>query len=211
LQRPTLVIGTKSWSSWSLRPWLALRVAGIEVDEVVIPLRRDGTSEAVRARSPTAKVPVLEIAGVRIAESLAILEYAAELAPSLWPAERLARAQARSIAAEMHAGFAALRQHCPMDVNQRLPQPELPAPVDADIRRIRALWAECRERHGSAGPFLFGTFTAADAMYAPVVTRFVTYDLPRDPTAAAYIDTVMTMPEMRRWGVEAAAEEPLPR
>lgn len=211
MAQPVLVIGTKSWSSWSLRPWLALRVAGIAVEEVVVALRRDGTAEEVRRRSPSAKVPMLVVEGLRIVESLAICEYAAELAPDLWPADPLARALARSVAAEMHSGFAALRQHCPMDVNQRLARPAIPATVAADLDRLQAIWRDCRDRYGAGGPFLFGRFSIADAMYAPVVTRLVTYDLPRDSVAEAYCATIMAMPEMRRWCEEAAREEPLPR
>ena len=211
MAKPLLIIGTKSWSSWSLRPWLAIREAAFEVEERVIPLRRDGTTDAIHCHSPSGKVPVLVVDGVPVVESLAICELVAEAVPGLWPADPLARAVARAASAEMHAGFAALRRHCPMDVNQRFPRPAMTPAVAADLERLQTLWRDCRDRYGRDGPFLFGRFSIADAMFAPVASRFVSYDLPRDTTAAAYIEAVMALASMRRWCAEAALEEPLPR
>ncbi len=200
----TLVIGTKGWSSWSLRPWLALRQAGLSFDEVLIPLRRPETAAAISRYSPSGKVPVLIEGDVRIWDSLAICEYAAELAPELWPADARARAVARSVSAEMHAGFMELRRLMSMDVTARLPAPEPTAALQAEIARILELWHDCRTRFGRSGPFLFGAFSVADAMYAPVVTRFVTYGVELSPIARAYVESITALPAMRDWAAEAA-------
>jgi glutathione S-transferase len=204
--RYRLVIGNKNISSWSLRPWLAMRHAGIPFEEVKIELRRPDTKANIWRYSPSGRVPALLVGERVIWESLAILEYLAEVHPEarLWPAPQPARAQARAASAEMHAGFAALREHCPMDFVARLPLSTLPDAVALEVRRILELWRDCRRQHGGMGPFLFGAFSAADAMYAPVAARFRTYlpDLTPygdDGTAAAYIAALFTLPGMLAW------------
>ena len=199
-----LVIGNKRYSSWSLRGWLAVHLAGLEVEEVVIPLA-GGTTAAIKAASPNGMVPYLEHDGARIWESLAIAEYCAELAPGLWPADRAARAHARAIASEMHAGFRALRIAMPMNLGRTFPGRGRTPESLADIARVEAIWAEALAAHG--GPFLFGArFTLADAMYAPVVTRFLTWQPELSATSRAYVQAVRAHPLMERWHAEAAAE-----
>ncbi len=199
-----LVIGTKRYSSWSLRGWLAVRLAGLDVEEVVVPLA-GGTTAAIKAISPNGMVPYLEHRGARVWESVAIAEYCAEFAPALWPADRAARAHARAVAAEMHAGFRALRIAMPMNIGRTFPGGGRTPESLADIARIEAIWAECVAAHG--GPFLFGPgFTLADAMYAPVVTRFLTWQPDLSPATRAYMDAVRAHPLMERWYAEAAAE-----
>ena len=205
----TLILGNKNYSSWSLRPWIAMRVAGIDFEEVVIPLYEPGSREKVLAYTPAGKVPVLIDGDRHIWESLAILEYLAEKFPGkgLWPADTRARAHARVVANEMHAGFRALRIACPM--NMWLPPKPRPQSdeVLADMRRIDAVWHDCRARFGASGPFLFGAFCNADAMYAPVVARFHHYGLPVSAEARAYMDAVMALPAWQEW-CAAGAKEP---
>jgi glutathione S-transferase len=206
-----LVIGNKNTSSWSLRPWLAMRVAGIPFEEINIDLRAPDAKAQILARSPSGKVPALLTGGRVIWDSLAILEFLAETHAALWPKAAAARALARSVSAEMHSGFPALREHCPMAFLRRAPKARLPKPVATDVRRIVAIWQECRSRHGSGGPFLFGRFSAADAMYAPVASRFRTYlpDLSAygdDGTAQAYIEALFSLPAMAEWENGASAE-----
>jgi glutathione S-transferase len=211
--RYRLVIGNKNWSSWSLRPWLAMKRLGIAFDEVNIRLRRPDSKAQILAHCPSGLVPTLLAGDLAIWDSLAILEYLAEQhaqAP-MWPDNAAARATARSVSAEMHAGFTALRQHCPMELLARAPQTLLPPEVEADIRRIVALWRDCRARFGGGGPFLFSEFSGADAMFAPVAARFRTYvpDLAPygdDGTAQAYVATIFAMPEMDAWADGARAE-----
>ncbi len=199
-----LVIGTKRYSSWSLRGWLAVRLAALEVEEVVIPLA-GGSTEAVRTASPNGMVPYLEHGTVRVWESLAICEYCAELAPGLWPADRAARAHARAIASEMHAGFRELRMAMPMNLGRTFPGLGRTPGALADIQRIEAIWAGAIL--ASQGPFLFGkTFTLADAMFAPVVTRFLTWQPELGCVARGYCDAVRAHPLVARWHDEAAAE-----
>jgi len=207
-QHPLLVIGSKRYSSWSLRAWIALKQAGITFDEVVIPLRRADTQARVRDYSPSGKVPYLRDGEVAVWDSLAICEYVAEMLPGayLWPEDRGARAVARSISAEMHAGFPALREHLSMDVSRTIALPAVPAAAQADIDRIQFIWSDCRARFGKGGPFLFGAFTIADAMYAPVVTRFKTYGAALNPVCRAYADAIMSLPAMKDW-VAAAMKE----
>ncbi|MGE5545689.1 MAG: glutathione S-transferase family protein [Solirubrobacterales bacterium] len=210
MTRPlTLVIGTKRYSSWSLRPWLALKVAGIPFDEMEIALRQPDTKANILAVSPSGKVPLLIDGSRKIWDSLAICEYLAEQFPeaNLWPAEAEARAVARSAAAEMHSGFVNLRSQCPMDVCADTPMAAVSDEVRAEVARIQALWAECRARFGAGGPFLFGRFSIADAMWAPVVTRFTTYHIPLDAVAAAYCDAVWSLPALREWQQAAAAAQ----
>src|SRR6516165_4865952 len=172
-----LIIGNKNYSSWSLRPWIAMKVAGIAFDEEVISLDAKDFKSRVTKISGTGKVPALADGKVQVWESLAILEYLAEKYPDarLWPAEPAARALARAIAAEMHAGFVPLRRHLPMNMWRPVMPRQLTADVESNVRRIDAIWTDCRTRHGAGGAFLFGNFGAADAMYAPVVARFHTY------------------------------------
>jgi len=205
----TLVIGNKNYSSWSFRPWIAMKVAGIAFDEVVISLNAPDFKPRVAKVSGTGKVPVLDDNGVHVWESLAILEHLAERFPAaqLWPADPAARAHARAIAAEMHSGFVPLRRACPMNMWRPVKKRELSDEVRANVRRIEAMWGECRSRYGAGGPFLFGSFGAADAMYAPVVARFHTYDVEVDATARAYMAAVMALPAWVQWR-DAALKEP---
>jgi glutathione S-transferase len=205
----TLIIGNKNYSSWSLRPWIAMQVAGIPFDEIVIPLYEPGSREQVLKYSPAGKVPVLIEGDTHIWESLAILEHLAEKFPDaqLWPSEAGARSHARVVASEMHAGFAALRRACPM--NLWLPPKPRPQSdeVIADVARIEALWNDCRARFGKGGPFLFGAFCAADAMYTPVVARFYNFGVPVGAAARSYMEAVMSLPAWAQWR-EAALKEP---
>lgn len=207
MQTLKLVIGSKNTSSWSLRPWLLLKQSGLAFEEVVIPLRRADTRERILAVSPSGKVPVLVMGDVRIWDSLAICEFLAEHDPALWPANSRARAMARSISAEMHSGFTSLRTFLPMDFIARFGPPgKLLAAVRADIERVLDIWNECRRLHGEEGPFLFGAFSIADAMFAPVCSRFATYAVPLDPVSEAYVARMMALPAMQEWGRGAAAE-----
>jgi glutathione S-transferase len=203
-----LVIGDKAYSSWSLRPWLALKQIGLPFEEIRIRLRRPETRAEILRHSPSAKVPLLKHEGVEVWESLAILEFLAEAYPAarLWPEVPAARALARAISSEMHAGFAPLRETMPMDVTRRLPGPEMGDGVAGDIARIEAIWTDCRARFGKGGPFLFGAFTAADAMYAPVATRFLTYGVALSPASAAYRDAILNLPAMKEWIAAAKIE-----
>src|SRR5215831_18352977 len=191
-----LLIGNKNYSSWSLRPWIAMKVAGIPFEETIIPLYEPGSRERALAVAPTGKVPALVDGDVRVWESLAILEYLADRFPDvgLWPADMGARAHARAVAAEMHAGFKALRRHCPMNMRRTPKARDLTPEVAADVRRIDALWIDCRKRFSGVGPFLFGAFGAADAMYAPIVSRFHTYAMEVGPEARRYMQAVMGLP-----------------
>jgi glutathione S-transferase len=205
----TLIIGNKNYSSWSFRPWLAMKVAGIAFQEDVISLDAADFKPRVSKISGSGKVPALDDGGVQVWESLAILEYLAERFPAatLWPADVGARAQARAVSAEMHAGFLPLRRACPMNMWRPVKQRALNEEALGNVRRIQAMWAECRARHGAGGPFLFGAFSAADAMYAPVVSRFHTYAVELDATAHAYMDAVMALPAWTEWR-QAALKEP---
>ena len=194
-----LVIGNKNYSSWSLRPWLAMKVLGLAFDEVRIPLYREGSKEQILRYSPAGKVPVLHDEGTVVWDSLAILEYLAEREPRLWPRAAAERARARAISAEMHAGFAKLREHMSMNIRKRYPGKGRTPEVLAEIGRISAIWGEAK------GPFLFGEFSAADAMYAPVVLRFRTYAV--EGPNRRYMDTMLALPAMREW-IEAAEREP---
>ena len=205
----TLYIGNKTYSSWSLRAWLVLKHAGVAFDEVVIPLYQPESRAEILKHSPTGRVPSLKHGEVTVWDSLAIAEYLADLFPQaqLWPADPDARAMARGVSAEMHAGFVALRQNMPMNLREAFPGQGLSPAVRTDINRITALWRDCRRRFAGHKPFLFGDFTIADAMYAPVVTRFVTYGLPVDDDARDYMAAVTGLPEMQAW-TEAAHREP---
>lgn len=209
-----LIIGNKNYSSWSLRPWLAMKVAGLAFRETVLSLDTTGFKAEISALSGadgvvSGKVPLLVDGNVRVWESLAILEYLAEKFPAagLWPAQEAARAHARAIAAEMHSGFVALRRDLPMNVRRPVRSRVLDAAAASDVERIDAIWNKCRARFGASGPFLYGTFGAADAMYAPVVWRFHTYAVKVSDTARAYMARILALPASVAWR-QAAHEEP---
>ena len=204
-----LVIGNKNYSSWSMRPWLALRANNIAFDEVFIPLY---TGEADKQRilnfTHSGKVPALIDGDVTIWDSLSIIEYVAERFPEtrLWPEDRARRAHARSISAEMHSGFAALRNECGMNLHRPIGAIPLSADARANVTRIQEIWIECRERYGKLGPYLFGAFGAADAMFAPVVHRFRTYAIAVAPEVQAYMETMMSLPAFQQWTRAGVAE-----
>jgi glutathione S-transferase len=204
-----LIIGNKNYSSWSFRPWIAMKVAGIPFDEEVISLDAADFKARVTRISGTGKVPALADGQAQVWESLAILEYLAEKFPNarLWPADPAARAHARAIAAEMHAGFVPLRRLLPMNMWRPVQKRDLTPEVQSNVRRIEAMWTDCRTRFGASGPFLFGAFGAADAMYAPVVSRFHTYAVEVNAVARAYMDAVMALPAWGEWRA-AALKEP---
>lgn len=204
----TLVIGSKNYSSWSLRPWLVLKQSGIEFSEICILLDTPTTRQEILRYSPAGRVPVLLHDTLTIWDSLAICEYLAELFPEarLWPEDRSARAVARSISSEMHAGFQNLRQHMPMNCRARLPGTGGELGVQEDIDRISAIWRDCRQNFAADGELLFGDFTIADAMFAPVVSRFITYDVKLDSTAAAYAEAIWSLSAVQEWVAAASSE-----
>ena len=204
-----LLIGNKNYSSWSFRPWLAMKVAGIAFEETVISLDAPDFKSRLKALSGAGKVPVLIDGDIRVWESLAILEYLAEKFPAvaLWPQDPPARAHARAIASEMHAGFLPLRRQLPMNVRRPVMPRPLEADAAADVARIDAIWNECRARFGAGGPFLYGAFGAADAMYAPVVWRFHTYAVEVSAPARTYMHAMAALPAWSEWR-EAARREP---
>jgi glutathione S-transferase len=206
----TLVIANRNYSSWSLRPWLALKHAGLPFDEVIVALDRPETRAEILVHSPSGRVPALRHGSVRVWDSLAICEYVAELAPNanLWPEDRAVRAVARAVSAEMHSGFAALRTQMTMNIRRRIEGVVPNAETRADIARILEIWNDCRSRFGKGGPFLFGGFTIADAMFAPVVTRFRTYGVDTGAVATAYMDATFADPAMSAW-VTMSREEKL--
>jgi len=204
----TLVIGNKNYSSWSLRPWLALRAASLPFEEIRIPLYAPESKAQILRYSPSGHVPVLKEGDFTIWESLAICERAAELAPlaQLWPVEATARGVARAVSTEMHGGFAALRASCPMNLRVRAKR-ELTREAQADVDRIVSIWETCRERFGRGGDFLFGRFGIADAMYAPVATRLRTWAIAVPKEAQRYVDAVLAYPHFREWEQAALQEK----
>ena len=208
----TLVIGNKNYSTWSLRGWLMVKAAGIDFEEQVVPLDRPETLATIKRYSPSGRVPVLLHLGLAVWDSLAIAEYLNDLKPEagLWPDSLAARAHARSISAEMHSGFADLRTNMPMNIRATYPGKGMTQGVRADIERITGLWRDCRKRFTGATPkddgFLFGTFSAADAMYAPVVTRLRTYGVPLESDSEAYCTAILNHPAMKAWCDEAQHE-----
>ena len=203
-----LVIGNKNYSSWSMRPWLALRANDIAFDEVFIPLYTDNKADKDRILSftPSGKVPVLIDGDVTVWDSFAIIEYLADKFPEkqLWPRQPAARAHARAISAEMHSGFVALRSECGMNLHRPVGAVALSDDARANIARVQDIWAECYRRYG--GPFLFGGFGAADAMYAPVVHRFRTYAIELAPAARPYFDAMSSLPAFQQWTSDGLAE-----
>lgn len=206
----TLYIGNKTYSSWSLRGWLPLEHVGVAFDEVLIPFEGATVpTKAIRALSPSGRVPLLDHGGLFVWDSLAIGEYLAERFPDrgLWPADLRARATARSACAEMHSGFAALRTAMPMNLRRATFELPTGADVKAEIARVLALWAECRRTYGGGGEFLFGRYSLADMMFAPVATRLRTYGVPLDEDARRYVDAIHALPAMRKWTEAARREE----
>lgn len=208
MTQATLTISSKNYSSWSLRGWLLCRMAGLAFSEKVMASDDPSTRAELLLLSPSFLVPCLEHNGIRVWDTLAIAEYLAEIRPKagLWPDDRAARAHCRAVCGEMHSGFANLRSALPMNLKARYPGFRIWAGAQADIDRVTAIWRECLERYG--GPYLFGAkLTVADAMYAPVCTRFLTYDVPLDRACAAYRDRILAWPEIVTWA-QAALTEP---
>ena len=204
----TLILGNKAYSSWSFRPWILLAHFKIPFHDIVIPLDVPDTTARILKYSPTAKVPTLIDGKITIWESLAIMEYVAETHPdkAIWPKTKAARAHARALASEMHAGFQALRQACPMNMRRPVRAIEISDAVKKDVARIEAAWAEARKAFGKAGPFLYGRFSAADAMFAPVVNRLHIYGVPVKPATRAYMEAMMALPAWKAWVHDAEAE-----
>ncbi len=207
----TLVLGNKNYSSWSLRPWLAFKKAGIPFDEIMVWLDQQDTRETLKKHSGAARVPVLKTPDGIIWDSLSICEWAAEQHPTLWPEDGYARSQARSYAAEMHSGFQTLRAMLPMNLRAEGRSVEPTEDLTADIQRIDEIWTTCRTTFGADGPWLFGQFSIADAMFAPVVLRFRTYGVEGSGESAAYINTLWNDPDFEIWKQAALTERPLER
>jgi len=203
-----LIIANKAYSSWSFRAWILLAHFKIPFEETVIPLDLPETRSLILKHSPTAKVPALVDGPITVWESLAIMEYVAETHPekAIWPRGKAARALARALSSEMHAGFQSLRQHCPMNFVRAPRKIALTEAVEADVARIDAAWAGARKAFGKAGPFLFGRFSAADAMFAPVVNRFHVYEVPVSRGAREYMAAMMALPAWKAWTTDAEAE-----
>jgi glutathione S-transferase len=204
-----LVIGNKNYSSWSMRPWLALRAKSIAFEEIFIPIyTNQADKDRLLSVSRSGKVPALIDGDVTVWDSLSIIEYLAERFPEsgLWPEDRTARAHARSISAEMHSGFMALRNECGMNLHRPIRAVALSADAQANVARIQQIWADCHARYGKNGPFLFGTFSGADAMFAPVVHRFRTYAIPVAKDAQPYVDAMMSLPAFQEWTRDGLAE-----
>jgi len=205
MAKPLLVIGNKNYSSWSLRPWIMLKHLGVDFDEVRIPLYIERSRERILEYSPSGKVPLYVDGGVRVWESLAIIEYLAESYPKVWPSDKEARAAARSLSAEMHAGFSAMRDKMPNNIRARGRQPVVTPGVARDVERAIEIWETCRRGYGSGGPWLFGEYSAADAMYLPVACRFRTYGVTPSGLAGEYMETLLSDPLFEEW--EAASED----
>ena len=210
MAKPLLIVGNKNYSSWSLRPFMALAMAGIPFEDRVIRMFVPGFKPAVDKYKAAGKVPILVHNGQSIWDTLAIIEYAAETWPSkhIWPRNKKARAMARSVSAEMHSGFQALRNACPMNLRRppKLPPGGITETVARDVARIEEIWAKCRKSFGKGGPFLFGKFSGADAMFAPVVSRFETYRIPVSKVTRVYMDAVLATSAFQKWKADAAKE-----
>lgn len=209
MDKMLFVTGNKTYSSWSMRAWLALKHTGMDFEEIVVPLFVAGFKEKLLAYSPTGKVPLLRADGQAIWDSLAICEYLAERCPEarLWPQERGARAEARAVSAEMHSGFPVIRHDYPFNCRATGRQVPRTKELNAEIARTEALWSHCRERYGQGGPWLFGEFTIADCMYIPVALRFATYGTELGRTAADYLRTVQRHPAVGEWVAAAKLEK----
>ena len=205
---PHLIIANKAYSSWSMRPWIALKASGLAFRETVIGLDQPDTQAKIKAFSPAGKVPVLQHGDITVWDSLAILEYLQDafFDRHWWPTDPQARATARAVSCEMHSGFMAMRQNMPMNVRKTLLGIARSEAVESDIVRIQTIWRDCRAAFGQGGPYLFGEFSNADAMYAPVVTRFKTYAVPLDPVCEAYAEAMLAHPALREWYISAAGE-----
>lgn len=210
MAKPTLIVGNRNYSSWSLRPHMMLASAGIPFEEKLVRMFVPSFAKVLTKYKAAGKVPILVHNGFVIWDTLAIIEYIADTWPSkhIWPSNRKARALARSVSAEMHSGFQALRDQCPVNLRRK---PKLPAggiseAVARDIERIEAIWRQCRKAHGKGGPFLFGKFTGADAMYAPVASRIDTYAIPVSRASRTYVDAILSTPAYQQWKKEAAKE-----
>jgi glutathione S-transferase len=207
-----LVVGNKNYSSWSLRPWVAMKVVGIPFTEHRIPLYGPGSKEQILVYSPAGKVPCLVDGDLRVWDSLSICEYLAEKHPGLWPRDPAARAVARSVSAEMHSGFQNLRAQMSMNIRKRYPDKGRTPESLVDVARILSMWSGCRAKYGVGGPFLFGAFSIADAMFAPVVLRFRTYEVELPADCRAYADAMLALPAMQEWISAAVSEtESLPQ
>ena len=202
----TLVIGNKNYSSWSLRPWLLLKHLGVSFDEILIPLDTPETREEIDKHGPSGRVPVLQDGALRVWDSLAICEYVAEITGRGWPTAREARAVARAVSAEMHSGFTTLRSLWPMNARARNRHTAVTAALEAEVERIDVIWNDCRSRYGAGGPWLFGEYSVADAMYAPVVLRFNTYGASISQTARWYMASVLEDGALQEW-LQAAKQE----
>ncbi len=206
--KPILVIANKNYSSWSFRPWILMRHFGLAFEEIVIPLAQDNTQTEILRYSPAGKCPSLHDGEIVVWDSLAIIEYLAELHPEkpIWPRPRAARARARSLAAEMHSGFSALRLLLPMNMRREVARRELTLEASADVARLEQAFGQTRREFGQAGAFLFGDFSAADAMFAPVVNRLHVYDVAVTVSTHAYMDAMMALPAWQNWSAQAEAE-----
>ena len=204
-----LVIGNKNYSSWSLRPWIAMTMAGIPFKETMVLLDRPDTRRKIAVHSPSGRIPVLKDGKLAIWESLAILEYLAERFPekNLWPRQTAARAMARAVSCEMHAGFSALRNACPMNLRRPRKAVTMSSAIRKDVARIEELWRDCRKKFGKGGKFLFGRFSIADAMFAPVVTRLDTYAIKVAPETRVYMEAVLATPAFQKWRASALKEK----
>lgn len=204
----TLIIANRNYSSWSLRAWLAIRATGADFEEILVPLGRPETADEILRWSPSGRVPALRHGDLTIWDSLAVCEYLAERFPKagLWPADRRARAVARSVAAEMHSSFMAVRGNMPMNIRASYPGVGRGSGVDEDVQRITKVWETCRREHGSDGDLLFGSFTIADAFFAPVISRFKTYGVKVEGIARDYMDAAWALPAVRDWVEKAHAE-----
>ena len=208
MKRLQLAIANKNYSSWSMRPWVLLTQAGIAFEEIQLWFSDAGAVHGIEPHSPTRQVPVLIVDGEPVWDSLAICEAVAEMFPQkrLWPEDVRARQIARSICAEMHAGFRKLRDAMPMNISASFPGKGMSPEVQGDIGRIVGIWESCREQYGKGGDLLFGQFTAADAFYAPVASRFLTYAVTLPPVAQAYADALLALPAVREWMAQARSE-----
>jgi len=207
MSKPLLIIGNKNYSSWSLRVWLMLKHAGVEFDEMRISLFVEGYKEKLLACSPAGKVPVYRDGDLLVWDTLAIGEYLYETHPSLWPAQREARARARSVSAEMHSGFVSLRKAMPMNIRARGRKVAMSAELGADIARIKTIWRELRRQYAGAGPWLFGPYSIADAMFAPVAFRFHTYGVSEPGAVDEYVQTVTRDPLVQAWVRDSELEQ----